>query len=284
VDELGRGVLYPREQAAVATVDRASPSPALARFVDFYWHVRWRTEQPYETKVLSHPNVHLVFEEPSPLIYGVDRTLFVRRLEGRGQVLGVKFRPGGFRPFTARPVIDFADRRLPAADVLHPDVDDAGRAVLRHTDLGAMVKPAEEFLRAILPEPDPVAVEVAGMVDAITADPGLFRVDQAAEALHVSVRTLQRLFAEYVGASPKWVLRRARLHEAAARADQGGHIDWAVLAGDLGYFDQSHLTRDFTAAVGVPPARYAGGSRGEAVLAPPRRGPTSLARCLLAHS
>jgi AraC-like DNA-binding protein len=258
VGELGRGVLYPREQANVATVDRASPSPTLARFVDFYWRVRWRTDQPYETKVLSHPNVHLVFEEPSPLIYGVDRTLFVRRLEGRGQVLGVKFRPGGFRSFTAGPVIDLADRRLPAADVLRPDVEDVGRAVLQYTDLGAMVKPAEEFLREILPEPDPVAEEVAGMVDTITADPNLFRVDQAAEALHVSVRTLQRLFAEYVGASPKWVLRRARLHEAAARADQGGHIDWAALAGDLGYFDQSHLTRDFTAAVGVPPARYAG--------------------------
>lgn len=96
------------------------------------------------------------------------------------------------------------------------------------------------------------------MVDVLVADPALYRVDQAAEALHVSVRTLQRLFAEYVGASPKWVLRRARLHEAAARADRGADVDWATLAGDLGYSDQAHLTRDFTASVGVSPARYAG--------------------------
>jgi len=62
-----------------------------------------------------------------------------------------------------------------------------------------------------------------------------------------------------VGASPKWVLRRARLHEAAARADEGAGIDWARLAADLGYADQAHLTRDFTAAVGSPPGRYASG-------------------------
>ena len=68
---------------------------------------------------------------------------------------------------------------------------------------------------------------------------------------------MQRLFAAYVGASPKWVLRRARLHEAAARADQGVRLDWAALADDLGYFDQAHLTRDFTATVGVSPTRYA---------------------------
>jgi AraC-like DNA-binding protein len=52
-------------------------------------------------------------------------------------------------------------------------------------------------------------------------------------------------------------MRRARLHEVAARADSGEFIDWATLAADLGYADQAHLTRDFTATIGVPPARYA---------------------------
>jgi AraC-like DNA-binding protein len=40
------------------------------------------------------------------------------------------------------------------------------------------------------------------------------------------------------------------------RAEQGGRVDWAELAAVLGYADQAHLTRDFTAVIGVPPARY----------------------------
>jgi AraC-like DNA-binding protein len=52
-------------------------------------------------------------------------------------------------------------------------------------------------------------------------------------------------------------MRRARLHEAAERADSGEPVDWAALASDLGYADQAHLTRDFTVTIGVPPARYA---------------------------
>jgi AraC-like DNA-binding protein len=52
-------------------------------------------------------------------------------------------------------------------------------------------------------------------------------------------------------------MRRARLHEAAERADRGEQVDWAALASDLGYADQAHLTRDFTATLGVPPTRYA---------------------------
>jgi AraC-like DNA-binding protein len=65
------------------------------------------------------------------------------------------------------------------------------------------------------------------------------------------------LFGDYVGVSPKWVMRRARLHEAALRADGGEPVDWAALAADLGYADQAHLTREFTATIGVPPSRYA---------------------------
>jgi AraC-like DNA-binding protein len=56
-------------------------------------------------------------------------------------------------------------------------------------------------------------------------------------------------------------MRRARLHEAALRADEGGDVDWASLAADLGYADQAHLTRDFTATLGVPPSRYAAEGR-----------------------
>jgi AraC-like DNA-binding protein len=72
-------------------------------------------------------------------------------------------------------------------------------------------------------------------------------------------RRLQRLFADYVGVSPKWVMRRARLHEAALRVEADGpaSVNWAVLAADLGYADQAHLARDFTATLGVSPSRYA---------------------------
>jgi transcriptional regulator GlxA family with amidase domain len=97
------------------------------------------------------------------------------------------------------------------------------------------------------------------MVDRIRTDAELRRVAMLAEACGVPERRLQRLFAEYVGVSPKWVLRRARLLEAARRADAGDVVDWAALALDLGYADQAHLTRDFTVTLGVPPAKYASG-------------------------
>ena len=120
-----------------------------------------------------------------------------------------------------------------------------------------MIGYAEALLCSVRPERDPLASQVADLVSHITADPGLRRVDELAAASGMTARSLQRLFADYVGVSPKWVMRRARLHEAAERADSGEPVDWAMLASDLGYADQAHLTRDFTATIGVSPTRYA---------------------------
>ncbi|MBV2152491.1 AraC family transcriptional regulator [Kitasatospora sp. SUK 42] len=257
---LGRGVLHPARAAELISVDRLAPAPDVARFVEYYWLVRWDLtgHAPYEQKVLAHPNVHLVFEAPRARVYGVDRSVFVRRLEGAGHVLGARFRPGAFRPFAGHPVGDLADRSVPAAEYFGPEADRLNEELLDGGPLGGEpeARRADAFLRPRLPAPDPVAEEVAAVVDRITGSPDLCRVDELARELGLTVRRLQRLFAEYVGASPKWVLRRARLHEAAERARTDGGLDLAALAAELGYADQAHLTRDFTAAVGVSPGRY----------------------------
>lgn len=256
-----RGVLHPQGAAGRLTLEQHPPAAALAPLVEFYWRVRWdlRGQPAHEQKVLSHPNVHLVFERPHAAVYGVDRGLFVRRLEGSGQVLGVKFRPGGFRAFRDRPAQELADRVVPAAELFGPDCEEVGRRVLALDGIAAMAAVADSFLLDRLPADrvaDPQAELAAAMVGTATGDLTMLRVEQLADHHGVSVRTLQRLFAEYVGVGPKWVLRRARLHEAAQRAEEAA-VDWSSLASDLGYADQSHLTRDFTAVVGLPPSRYA---------------------------
>ncbi len=258
--DLGAGVLHPATAATRFTLSRYPPPGDLAPFLDFCWLVRWdlRGQPPHEQAILPYPNVNLGFEADGAGVFGVDRSIFTRRLAGQGKALGLRFRPGGFRPFYGQPVATLTDRVVPAREVLGPPADTAWAAVMADgADDAAMVAAAERLLRAADPVPDPVAAEVAGMVDRITADAGLRRVAALAGALGLPERRLQRLFADYVGVSPKWVMRRARLHEAASAAAAGEPVDWALLARDLGYADQAHLTRDFTATLGLSPARYA---------------------------
>jgi AraC-like DNA-binding protein len=268
---MGRGVLRPDVAATHFRLGRHAPSEELAPFVDYYWIPRWdlRGKPPHQQAILPHPNVNLVFEASGTGIFGVDRHLFTRTLSGRGLALGVRFRAGGFRPFWQAPISQLTDRVVPAARLFGPRAEKTRQAIMRDADAGGsgagdfgaddarMIGWAEALLRSVLPDRDPLAEQVAALVSRITDDFGLRRVDQLSAESGMTARTLQRLFADYVGVSPKWVMRRARLHEAAERADSGEPVDWACLASDLGYADQAHLTRDFTVTIGVPPSRYA---------------------------
>jgi AraC-like DNA-binding protein len=256
---MGRGVLRPGLAADRFGLVRIAPSGPLAPFVEYYWIVRWdlRGQPSYEQTILPHPNVNLVFEASGAGIYGVDRSLFVRVLSGQGKALGVRFRAGCFRPFWGAPIAQLSDRVVPGVRVFGPLAEKTRQMIMCAETDADMVGSAESLLFSCLPERDPVASQVAELVERITSDASLRRVDQLSLACGVSVRGLQRLFSDYVGVSPKWVMRRARLHEAALRADGGEPVDWAELAVDLGYADQAHLTRDFTATIGVSPSRYA---------------------------
>lgn len=255
---MGRGVLRPGLAADRFELVRVAPSEPLAFFVDYYWIVRWdlRGQPPYEQTILPHPNVNLVFEASGAGIYGVDRSLFARRLSGQGKALGVRFRAGCFRPFWGAPISQLSDRVVPGVRVFGPLAEKTRVAIMSADTDGEMAGGAESLLFSCLPEPDPAASQVAELVSMINSNPSLRRVDELSIVSGLSVRSLQRLFGDYVGVSPKWVMRRARLHEAALRADDGEPVDWAALAIELGYADQAHLSREFSATIGVPPSRY----------------------------
>ena len=236
-----RGILDPEAARRHFRLERFAPADDLARLVDRYWTVAWDLTEPYTQEIVSHPSVHLVFE-PAATVYGVVTSRFRRELRGRGSVLGVKFRPGGFHPF--RPAVHtLTDRALPAREVFGESPD-------------AGIAEVEAFLRARMPAPDPNVELIDDLYAAILADPAITRVQHLGAHCGLSVRSLQRLFREYVGVSPKWVLQRVRLHEAAERMNEG-RASWARLALDLGYFDQAHFIKDFKAVIGRSPAEYA---------------------------
>jgi len=160
----------------------------------------------------------------------------------------VAFRPGGGRPVLRVPISTLSDRSVPASGLPALAVWPGGEP-----DVASI----EEWLRRSVPEADPTAQWVTEVVATVVVDPDITRVDQLASCSGTSVRRLQRLFAAYVGVSPKWVIRRYRLQEVTERMARGDTADWAGLAAELGYADQAHFTRDFTGVFGETPAQYA---------------------------
>src|SRR4051812_28159358 len=109
-----RGLLEPDAAAAHFRLTRFPPSADLSPFVERHWIVAWdlRGRPPFTQEVLPHPCVNLVVEPGLAAVHGVGSGRFARELHGFGRAVGVKFRPGGFRPF-----VDFDIAELTGGDV-----------------------------------------------------------------------------------------------------------------------------------------------------------------------
>lgn len=252
------GVLRSRAGAGAFRLTRHAPSPDLAPWVERHWIVRWDLEgrEPYPQETLPHPCVNVVIDTGKSGVFGVGTRKFEVLLEGRGQVVGVKFKPGAFHPFLRRPVSELTDRMLPLDAVFGGGGADLERAVLEDEDDARQIALIEAYLRPHLPAPDDQVTAVLRVIEIALGDREITTVEQLTARSRVPERTLQRLFRKYVGVSPKWVIQRFRLHEAVARAEEGAAIDWASLAHDLGYFDQAHFIHDFKAQVGRSPTEH----------------------------
>lgn len=257
-----RGILaQPRATVPRFALVRHLPAEDLAEIIDRFWVVRWDLvgEPALEQETLPFPCVNMVVGDHRPGIHGPLRTRFVARLEGRGRVLGTKFRPAGFRGLLPRGTssADLVDRVLPLADGLGGEGEALEHAIVTTDDAVAAIAHVERFVRARHAGLDVDDREANRVVELARIDPSLTRVAELAARVDMPVRALERLLRARIGVPPKALLRRFRVQEAAARLAAGAAVDLASLALELGYFDQPHFIRDFKSQVGRTPAQYA---------------------------
>jgi AraC-like DNA-binding protein len=260
--ERAPGVLYPGARGV--ETGRFAPSAELEPFVEHYWWVRWNVPEPFVSEVLTYPSVHVVFEAETARIVGIVRAKFSRRLEGSGRVCAIKFHPGMFRSFQRQPAFRLTDRTLPLGNELGGPAAELARRLAGLDSELERAKELERIVASVAPPLERDATLARDLVVRIRTDTEMGSVAALAKASGIIPRVLQRLFREYVGVSPKWVIRRFRLQEAADILARGND-NVAAVAARLGYFDQAHFVHDFKAAVGSTPLAYVKRARASSV-------------------
>ncbi|MGO9218393.1 MAG: helix-turn-helix domain-containing protein [Streptosporangiaceae bacterium] len=267
-----RGILDPWLLRQRVQLTRYPAGAALDALVDRFWAVRWDLPPGtiHQQQVLTHPGANISVghangqpgqRQPGPVearLYGVARGLSTRILVGRGWTVAAMTRPGGLGAFVSRSAAEFTDRVVPLGQASGTDEAALLRQVTAEPDEAARVGLLAAALeQAVDPGRKVTAASVAEVAGLAEADRTVRRLGDLCERAGTGPRTLQRMFLQYAGVSPTWVIRRYRLLEAAESVREGKPVSWAEVAAGLGYADQAHLTRDFRAAIGQTPAAYA---------------------------
>ena len=98
------------------------------------------------------------------------------------------------------------------------------------------------------------AVSMHGVTDAIMASRGQISIEDLARMAGVSRHHLTRTFRESVGIAPKLYGRLTRFRAALTAPAKSG--EWAQVAVDAGYVDQSHMISEFREFSGFTPDAF----------------------------
>ncbi|MEM0929251.1 MAG: helix-turn-helix domain-containing protein [Pseudomonadota bacterium] len=253
------GLLHKAVSLRHFSLDLYEPPEELAALASNIWHVHWALPEgeTYEQENLPHPVQHIVLDPTRGSgLFGCGRKRFSYTVYGTSQVIGLKLRPGMGRAFYDGPLAAITGERVPLGDLVGLDADrlvDQTREGAPLADILPGFKAALCAVAGAITEP----MRMAGAaVRHIEAEQDVRRVSDVAGHLGLGVRQTQRLFADYVGVSPKWVIARYRMLEAVDTLNAGEAINLSALALDLGYADQAHFSNQFKDITGVSPAAY----------------------------
>ena len=180
-------------------------------------------------------------------------------------LLGVAFVSAGAWPWIGAGQAEFAGQVTPLADALGDGVMALHERLLDTPDLPARFALVEQWLIARLSPRRVVHPAVRWAIGRIEASAGQESVAKLARETGFTRKHLTHLFLREVGLTPKALARVHRFRAALALLDGVDVVPWAEIAAHCGYYDQSHLTRDFRAFCGFTPAEFARHARPDAV-------------------
>jgi methylphosphotriester-DNA--protein-cysteine methyltransferase len=168
---------------------------------------------------------------------------------------GIHFQPAAFSRLFHVPVAEFTDMAVDAVDVLGPRVQQLHDLLCERSAPAAMMRVTERFLLRQVANAAPRHC-IAQAAAALIETNGRMRVTEAIRASGISERHFERRFREHLGMGPKLYARVARLNFVLRLQREQPSLTWAEISQEAGYFDQTHLVKDFRAMAGATPARF----------------------------
>lgn len=250
-----------------------TPSPPLSDFVHSFWASSYTESHP-RVRILPRGTVELVINltDDEICLYTSTHSEQSQRLPGivisgayagavdidpmrHASMMGVHFKPGGAFALFGAAVGEIANIHL-ALEALWGRL--AGE--LRERLCSASTARQRFWILE-----DTLTARLQGTIDhpAVPLALGLFgsegtgnSVRAVAQRVGLSQRRFIQLFTAHVGLTPKLFCRILRFQHVREFVNQTSTLNWAQLALAGGYYDQSHLIRDFRKFSGLSPTDY----------------------------
>jgi AraC-like DNA-binding protein len=260
-----------------------TPAPPLNAFIERIWYCCDDSPRARERVIPGGGAVDLVvnlvddqFRTYDPIRPGSVRTQSGSVVSGsrtrcvmveprqRTLAVGVHFRPGGAFPFLGISPSEIVDDHAQLEDLWGCAGRNLREQLLEASSPSELFRLVEAALLRRLQRARPGHPAARAALAAFCAAGNGVRVAEVATTVGLSRRRFIEVFETEVGLTPKLYARLERFHGVKQRvAMLGQPASWATFAIACGYFDQSHMIREFVEFSGMSPSAYLQSQAGE---------------------
>lgn len=242
-----------------------APPPSLKNYVQYFWSLENQTDDVSQKvfTVMSNGQPGLVFQQ-NPAVFtgfGGERLpqLFVfgqarryGKLQGGGsfRTIGVNFHPAALKSVFGLNANELTDQNICISHLAKTSLTDQ----LLNCSSGQ--QQADCLFSFLLQQTHRHEDDNKKTGYAVAALQQGKKLSQVLHDLHLSERSLERLFLTHIGITPVLYARICRFQASVGLLRQGKIRSLTQIAHSLGYFDQSHFIRDFRLFSGVSPGIY----------------------------
>lgn len=242
-----------------------SPDFRLQHLIETYWVSDGMVSSQHTQRILPDGCVDILFnfnqrdaigqfQSYMPHIVGTMTSyLDITHYSEAIQMLGIRFRPGGIAAFSRIPVFELTNQTVEIDWVETLLEKSCYDRLPEFSTMQERIAYLEKYLISRLDSLFALEQRINYTVDFIRKGKGFIPVKQVAQEVCLSERQLERKFKRVVGISPKMFSRIIRFKHTLGYLQTCSDEKHCSVAIDCGYFDHSHLIKDFKAFGGTLP-------------------------------
>ncbi len=245
-----------------------APSSLLTPYIKHYWFLKTESNFPVQMRTVPTGHISLIFHKGSRIFSASDNRFQAQAFlcghekvytdliySGLVNMVCVVFRPSGAGVFFKMPMDKINGLQTDIYDLEDKNLVYLQESLYETATNHQCASLIEQFLLNKIENPDLYNLKrINAAISLINA--GQHDMNVLANASCLSPRQFNRVFTTYVGAKPKEFQRIIRFQRALFTLQSQKDINPARLAVECGYYDQSHLIKEFKSFSGYTPLEY----------------------------
>jgi len=243
------------------------PSKLLVPYIKQYWFLRVDSVAQGSQRAIPAGSMGLAFNRGERMYVSFDNSLlprsylfgqsvkYVDTCFGKLDLIIVVFQPIGAKAFFRMPMNELNGRSIAIDALSDPQIPELEDRLMSTPDNQACAHRIEEFLLKRLSQVEECNFKrLASVVRSVHY--GESNISTLADTACLSYKQFKRIFAEYAGLNPKEFLQISRFTKATHMLQTQPAISLNELVYECGYYDRSHLIKNFKTFSGYTPTEF----------------------------